>query len=176
MIDAKNYTALETLKNGLQVTIRAIQPSDRDDFQKAIDELDEHSIYMRFFQANKKFTDNDITQAIEVDFDSVVALVTCIPDENGEKIIGGGRYMAFGGNKAEVAFMARNGYHGLGIAGQMLKHLALIAKARGIMEFHAEVLSSNTGMLTVFKRSGFPIKLEYESDVTHVTLDIGSPK
>ena len=69
--------------------------------------------------------------------------------------------MAFGGNKAEVAFMARNGYHGLGIAGRMLKHLAVIAKARGIVEFHAEVLSSNTGMLTVFKRSGFPIKLEY---------------
>ncbi len=173
MLDPKNFSVQETLKNGLQVTIRAIQPGDRDDFQKAIDELDEHTLYMRFFQANKKFTDKDITQAIEVDFDTVVALITCIPDENGEKIIGGGRYMAFDENKAEVAFMARNGYHGLGIAGRMLKHLAAIAKARGIMEFHAEVLSSNTGMLTVFKRSGFPIKLEYESDVTHVILAIG---
>ena len=173
MLDPKNFTAHETLKNNLQVTIRPIQPSDREDFQKALDELDEHSIYMRFFQANKKFTDRDITQAIEVDFDKVVALVTSIAEEGGEKIIGGGRYMAFDENKAEVAFMARNGYHGLGIAGRMLKHLAVIAKARGIVEFHAEVLSANTGMLTVFKHSGFPIKLAYESDVTHVILAIG---
>lgn len=173
MVDPKNFTTPETLKNGLHATIRAIQPSDRDDFQKALIELDEHSIYMRFFQANKKFINKDIVQAIEVDFDSVVALVASIPDENGEKIIGGGRYMAFGEHKAEVAFMSRNGYHGLGIAGRMLKHLAVIAKARGIVEFHAEVLSANTGMLTVFKRSGFPIKLEYESDVTHVMLEIG---
>lgn len=173
MLDPKNFIAHETLKNSLQVTIRPIQPSDRDDFQKALDELDEHSIYMRFFQANKKFTDSDITHAIEVDFDKVVALVTCVTEEDKEKIIGGGRYMAFGEKKAEVAFMARNGYHGLGIAGLMLKHLAAIAKARGIVEFHAEVLSANTGMLTVFKRSDFPKKLEYESDVTHVILTIG---
>lgn len=58
----------------------------------------------------------------------------------------------------------------------MLRHLAGIAKEMGIKAFYAEVLSGNTGMLKVFKRSGFPIKLEYESDVTHVTLDIGSPK
>ena len=177
MLDAKNYTARETLKNGLQVTIRAIRPDDRDDFLAAFNELDERSIYLRFFTANKSFSEKELTQAVDVDFIRIVALVTCIKDNDEEKIIGGGRFFVFGDSnppeKAEVAFMVSNDYHSLGIAGMMLRHLAGIATEMGIKEFYAEVMSGNTGMLTVFKRSGFPIKLDYESDVTHVTLDIG---
>ena len=69
--------------------------------------------------------------------------------------------------------MVSNDYQSLGIGGMMLKHLAGIAREIGIKAFYAEVMAGNTGMLTVFKRSGFPIKLEYESDVTHVILAIG---
>jgi len=180
MLDAKNFTARETLKNGLEVTVRAIKPSDKDNFQAAFKELDERSIYLRFFTENKTFTEKEILQAVDVDFERIVALVTCINTNEGEKIIGGGRFFVFGEanppDKAEVAFMVGNDYHSLGIAGMMFKHLAGIAREMGIKAFYAEVMAGNKGMLTVFKRSGFPIKLEYESDVTHVTLDIGSPK
>jgi RimJ/RimL family protein N-acetyltransferase len=176
MTDARNYTAQETLKNGLQVTIRAITPDDRDNFLKAFHALDDRSIYLRFFTDNKTFTENEILQAVEIDFVRIVALVTCIKDHDGEKIIGGGRFFVFGDDnppeKAEVAFMVSNDYHSLGIAGMMLKHLAAIAVKMGIKAFYAEVMAGNTGMLTVFKRSGFPIHLEYEQHVTHVMLEI----
>jgi RimJ/RimL family protein N-acetyltransferase len=177
MIDAKNYTALETLKNGLQVTIRAIRPEDRDNFLAAFNELDERSIYLRFFTDNKSFSDKEMDEAVDVDFVKTVALVTCIKDHDGEKIIGGGRFFVYGDanppEKAEVAFMVSNDYQILGIAGLMFRHLTGIAREMGIKAFYAEVMAGNTGMLTVFKHSGFPIKLEYESDVTHVILAIG---
>jgi len=177
MLDAKNYTAQETLKNGMQVTVRAIKPADKDNFQAAFNEFDERSIYLRFFTDNKTFTEKEILQAVDVDFERIVALVTCIKDNGGEKIIGGGRFFVFGEanppDKAEVAFMVSNDYQSLGIGGMMLKHLAGIAREMGIKGFYAEVMAGNTGMLTVFKRSGFPIQLEYEQDVTHVMLDIG---
>ena len=96
MIDAKNYTARETLKNGLQVTIRAISPDDRDNFLAAFNELDERSIYLRFFTDNKSFSDKEINQAVDVDFVKIVALVTCIKDHDGEKIIGGGAFSYMG--------------------------------------------------------------------------------
>jgi RimJ/RimL family protein N-acetyltransferase len=108
---------------------------------------------------------------------STIALITCLQEKGGEKIIGAGRYFAFGDanppDKAEVSFTVSNDYNSLGIAGKMLRHLAGIAKDMGITAFYAEVLPANTGMLTVFKQSGFPIKFEYESDVTHVTIEIG---
>jgi len=61
-------------------------------------------------------------------------------------------------------------YHGLGIAGRLLRHLAGIAKEKRVAEFHAEVLPGNKGMLAVFSKSGFPVKQEYAEGVTHVTL------
>ncbi len=119
MIDAKNYTALETLKNGLQVTIRAIKPEDRDNFLAAFNELDERSIYLRFFTDNKSFSEKEINEAVDVDFVKIVALVTCINDHDEQKIIGGGRFFVYGDanppEKAEVAFMVSNDYQSLGI-------------------------------------------------------------
>ncbi len=117
MIDAKNYTAQETLKNGLQVTVRAINPDDRDNFQAAFNELDERSIYLRFFTDNKSFSDKEMNDAVDVDFVKIVALVTCIKDQDDEKIIGGGRFFVYGDakppDKAEVAFMVSNDYQSL---------------------------------------------------------------
>jgi|WetSurMetagenome_2_1015567.scaffolds.fasta_scaffold325193_2 RimJ/RimL family protein N-acetyltransferase len=177
MMDAKNYTARETLKNGLNVTVRSIRPDDRDEFTAALNELDERSVYLRFFTNKKNFSDKELTLATDVDFVNIIALVTCFQDKEDEKIIGGARYFAFGDaippDKAEVSFTVRNGFQGLGMAGLMLRQLASIAREMGIKAFYAEVLKANTGMLTVFKQSGFPMKLDYESDVVHVMLDIG---
>jgi len=176
MIDPKNYFEKETLKNGQPVIVRAIRPTDREDFVTVLQELDERSIYLRFFYPKKRFSDKEVTEALDVDFVRTVALITCIRENGSEKIIGGGRYIVFGNadppDKAEIAFMVRKGYQGLGMGSMMLRHLAAIAKERGILEFHAEVMSDNTGMLTVFRHSGFKMSLLYESGVAHVMLSL----
>jgi len=176
MIDVENYSAQETLKNGLQVTIRAIRPDDKNALLAAFRELDERTIYMRFFAPKQHVTPEELKNATEVDFVRTVALVTCIRDGTEEKIIGAGRYIAFGNadppDRAEVAFTVEEDYHGLGIAGLILRHLAGIAKEKGISNFHADVLPVNKGMLTVFNRSGFPVKREYVDGLAHVTLSL----
>jgi len=173
--DARNYSAQETLKNGLQVTMRAIRPDDIEPLKAAFKELDERTVYLRFFGL-KQVSHNDLTKAADVDFVRTVALVVCKQDGAEEKIIGGGRYISFGEadppDMAEVAFVVEEDYHGLGIAGMVLRHLSGIAKDKGIVEFHAEVLPENKGMLAVFSRSGFPVTQEYEDGVTHVTLSL----
>jgi RimJ/RimL family protein N-acetyltransferase len=176
MTDARNYKVMETLKNGLQVTIRAIRPDDREALIAALKELDERTLYYRFFGAKQDFSEQELTDATEVDFVRTVALVTCIPDGSGEKIIGAGRYIAFGNteppDRAEVAFMVEEDYHGLGIAGLIFRHLADIAKQKGVVQFQAEVLPDNKGMQKVFSRSGFPMKQEYAEGVMHITLSL----
>ena len=174
MMDAKNYSAQETLKNGLQVVIRAIRPDDRKAVIAALKGLDERTLYYRFFGAKQDFSEQELTAATDVDFVRTVALVTCIVDDTGEKIIGAGRYIAFGNAEppdlAEVAFMVEEDYHGLGIASRIFKHLAWIAQEKKIREFHAEVLPDNKGMQAVFSRSGFPMKQEQADGVVHITL------
>ncbi len=177
MTDARNYSATETLKNGLRVTIRAIRPDDRGAVMAALKELDERTLYLRFFGAKKEITAEELKKTVDVDFALTVGLVICMQNGSGEKIIGGGRYIVFGGaeppDRAEVAFLVEEDYQGLGIAGLTLRHLAGIAKERGISQFHAEVLPENKGMLAVFSRSGFPVKQEFAEGVVHVTLWLG---
>ena len=175
MTNAKNYSAQETLKNGLQVTIRAIRPDDRNGLLAAFKELDERTIYLRFF-GPKQVSHRDLTEAADVDFVRTVALVVCTQNGEGEKIIGGGRYIEFGDaeppDRAEVAFIVEEDYHGLGIASMVLRHLSGIAREKGIAEFHAEVLPENKGMLAVFNRSGFPVRQEFAEGLVHVKISL----
>ena len=92
-----------------------------------------------------------------------------------ETIIGGGRYMAFdagGVRRAEIAFLVEEDYHGQGIAGRLLGHLARIARDKGVKQFEAVVLPQNKSMLAVFSRSGLPMKQTPERDVLRVTLSL----
>lgn len=179
-MEARNFYARETLKNGLQVTIRAIRPDDRDALLAAFRGLDERTIYLRFFGPKQEISPRELTEATEVDFVRTVALVTCLQDGEEEKIIGAGQYIAYGDaeplDKAEIAFTVEEDYQGLGIAGKLLGHLAAIARQLGIVRFQAEILPENKGMLTVFSRSGFPVKQEYGDGVIHVTLSLAGNK
>jgi GNAT superfamily N-acetyltransferase len=180
MMDARNFTSRETLKNGLQVTFRAIKPDDRDALLAAFKELDDKTIYLRFFGMKKDISPKELKEATDIDFERTIALVTILADEAGERIIGAGRYLTFGTGdspeRAEVAFTVEEDYHGLGIASRLLRHLAGIAKQKGVKEFHAELLPENRGMFAVFSRSGFPLSQEIVEGVRHVTLSLGDDK
>ena len=176
MIDARNYSKKETLKNGLQVTIRAIRPDDKEALVAAFKELESRTVYLRLFGLKKEFSPQELKQATEVDFTRTVALVTCIKVGESEKIIGAGRYIVFGDaeppDRAEVAFTVEEDYQGLGIGSITFRHLTRIARERGITQFDADVLPDNKGMLAVFQRSGLPVKQKHAEGVVHVTLSL----
>jgi hypothetical protein len=92
VIDVRNYTALETLRDGTPVTIRAIQRGDSDRILAAFNHLDRESVYTRFFTYKKGLTDAELTDLTDVNFDHVVALVVTKQTEDGELLMGGGRY------------------------------------------------------------------------------------
>lgn len=176
MIDARNYNAKETLKNGIVVTIRAVRPDDKDGIAEAFRNLDRESVYTRFFRYKNALTDEELRSAAEVDFEDIVALVVTKESGKEETIIAGGRYIAFdvpGAERhAEVAFTVEEDYQGLGIATRILRHLIGIARDKGISAFEADVLSENKGMLTVFAKSGLPMKQAYDGDTIHMTLSL----
>jgi GNAT superfamily N-acetyltransferase len=173
-MDASNYAQTATLRNGTQVKVRSIRPDDKQRLATAFKNLDPESIYTRFFHHKKMLSDAELKAATELDFEHAVALVMTIGGEENETIVGGGRYVVIDdtgpARSAEVAFTVEEDYHRQGIARILLQHLAAIAREKGLACFVAEVLPENRGMLTVFSRSGLPLKSEHGGDAVHVTL------
>ena len=175
--EAGNYSVAGTLKGGAAVTVRAIRPDDRRRLGEAFGKLEAGSVYTRFFSHRGQPSDEELRAAVEVDFESTVALMVTVPDGKGdETIIGAGRYLLHGpagaGGGAEVAFTVEEDYHGRGIAGMLLGHLARIARSQGVPELTAEVLPGNRGMLKVLARSGLPMRQSTEDGVVHVALSL----
>jgi len=172
--EVRHYLVCERLRNGSEVTIRSIRPEDKELIIAAFKELDESTIYTRFFAPKKYITDQELKWATEIDFFRNVALVACVLESGRERIIGVGRYIAAEEpappSSAEIAFVVEEDYHGLGLASILLRHLVLIARKQGISRFEAEVLPANRAMLRVFSRAGLPMTTAQSGDSLHVAI------
>jgi RimJ/RimL family protein N-acetyltransferase len=170
MSGASTYSAVETLRNGREVVIRAFQPSDRDGFISAASRLSKLSLYRRFFTAKSSFTERERQFFLNVDFIKHVALVALVDESGHRAIVGGGRYVVVQPGRAEVAFVVIDRYQGLGIGAALMRHLVTIANDARLQELVAEVLPENQPMLRVFAQCGLPMDTVADSGVAHVTL------
>jgi len=167
----RDFTSREGLRNGAEVTIRALRPDDHERMRAVIARLSPATLYLRTFSLKKGLTESELRRYVEVDFDRAVALIVTTGEAPGERVVGGGRYVrAEGADTAEVAFTVDEDYRGLGIASRLLKHLVAIARQRGLRRFDAEVLAENRAMLAVFARSGLPMKQRREGSVVRLEL------
>ncbi|NJD26015.1 MAG: GNAT family N-acetyltransferase [Betaproteobacteria bacterium] len=174
MLDARHYEAREILRNGLEVTIRALHPDDGERIAEAFSKLEADSIYTRFFGPKTGLTEKDYATIRDMDFDTRVALLATRVEDGREIVIGSCSYGRFAPDAAEVAFLVEEDYHGLGLARRLLQHLGRIAVARGLTRFEAEVLPFNKAMLKVFAASGWPVTTRNEDGTVHVVLELGA--
>jgi len=172
VLDAANYSAVETLRNGRRLEIRALRSNDRDDYVAAVGRAGTQSLYRRFFGAKRHFTEDEIRFFVNVDFIDHIALVAVAEEDGRAAIIGGGRYVVTAPGKAELAFMVVDKYQGQGIGSILMRHLAVIARKAKLREFTAEVLPSNNAMLKVFAKSGIRHSTKQEAGSTRVTLQL----
>jgi RimJ/RimL family protein N-acetyltransferase len=173
MSDPAMYSAVELLRDGQHVEIRALRPDDRANLLAAVGRTSSQSLYRRFFAAKRGFTEQEIAFFSNVDFVSHVALVAVL-EEGGQPLIVGGRYIVVQPGQAEVAFVVVDQYQGQGIGAKLLHHLAVIARDAGLKELVAEVLPDNTSMLKVFERSGFRLGTRREPQGAHITLHLST--
>ncbi len=167
------YSAVEKLRDGRRVEIRAQRPDDRDAIAAAFRRSSPETIYRRFFGQRTGFTEKEVAFYLDLDFVEHVALVAEL-EEAGQKVIaGGGRYIVSEPGRAEVAFSVDDAHQGQGIGSALMRHLMTIARAAGLTELYAEVLPENAPMLAVFARSGLPMRQTRDAGVVHVALALG---
>jgi len=169
---AARYSAVEVLRNGDVVTIRALQPDDREELLSAVRRTSPQSLFRRFFAAKREFSEHEISFFLNIDFATHVALVAVCNEQGKPGIIGGARYIVLEAGKAEVAFAVIDPYQGQGLGAKLLQHLAAIAREGGVKQFTAEVLAENFPMLKVLEKSGLPCTMKREFGIVHVALQL----
>jgi hypothetical protein len=75
---AHKYSAIETLRDGGRIEIRALAPDDEADFVAAVARTSPESIRRRFFVVKRSFTEKETAFFLNVDFVNHVALVAVV--------------------------------------------------------------------------------------------------
>jgi RimJ/RimL family protein N-acetyltransferase len=173
-MDVKNYSAVEKLKDGNEVAIRAVRAEDKVGFARGFEQLSGEAIYRRFFSRKKQLTEEELKIATEIDFVRVVALVAEIEEDGEKKLIGACRYVAIDDNDpprhAEIAFTVLDAWQGKGLGQILFRHLSDIGRACGVEKFEAVVLSENRGMVNVFTGSGLQVNTKSEEGEIHFDI------
>ena len=92
-MQARDYSATKTLRNGRAIEIRALRPEDRAGLLAAVGRTSDQSLYRRFFAFKRGFTDQEVDFYLNVDFVGHVALVALLEDNGRPVIVGGCRYI-----------------------------------------------------------------------------------
>ena len=174
MSNVATYLAKEALKDGNEVTIRAMHPDDKERLVKAFLHLQPQTIRMRFFYAKKTLSDDDLRWLDDIGHGNHVGLVATVPSGRDELIIAEGSYATLG-HTTEIGFTVVEAWQGRGIASRLLQHLVRIARDQGVVQFEAYVLRENAPMLAVFRHSGLPMTTRDAEGVLQVTLLLDSP-
>ena len=147
MSGAADYSAVEHLRDGRPIEIRALRPDDRAEMLAAVGRTSTQSLQRRFFAPKKGFSEQELAFFLNIDFENHVALVVQIDEDGSPTIVGGGRYIVVQPGQAEIAFVVVDAYQGQGIGTILMRHLAVLARDAGLNELIAEVLPENTAML-----------------------------
>jgi len=176
-----NFSPASTvLGDGTAVCMRPIRPDDKERLRIAFAGLSARSVYQRFLYRKKELAADDLRRLTEIDFRDHVGIVLTVAAGGDERLIAVGRYVRVvsGGDSAEVAFTVADDYQHRGAATLLLRELVAIARADGVREFVALVLSHNRGMLEVFRCSKLPLQEAFVGGLRQVvlTLDTGTPE
>ncbi len=153
LIFLEGYKTSVRLKNGRIALFRPLFPSDEFEYRNFFYSLREETIYYRFFYKMKIFSHEVLQrQYASVDYKKNMSLIGIVQRKRHQEIIAIGSYAQAENGLAEVAFVVREDYQGMGIASYLLERLEDIAIVNNYKGFCATVLRDNSAMIRVFKK------------------------
>jgi GNAT superfamily N-acetyltransferase len=164
------------LRDGSEVTVRAIRVEDADKLQTAIRALSAESRYTRFFSPLRELPPELLRRATHPDAKGELQLVAVAGSGSAEQIIAGARYGATTTDgDCEFAVAVVDEWHGRGLARLLLETLIREARTRGFARMEGHILATNVPMLRLAKRLGFAtVESPDGPSVTLVRCDLGT--
>lgn len=158
--------------DGTPVTIRPIQPEDREIELAFVQGLSTGSSYMRFFSLVKDLSPQLLDRFTQVDFPSEMAFIATIQSAGAEEEIGVARYAPGSAEStAEFAVVVADDWQGHGVGRELMQHLFVVAEDAGFECIEGAVLKANANMVRFCRELGFAINA-YPDDAQLVLVSI----
>jgi acetyltransferase len=159
------------LIDGKALRIRPIHEDDTAALQEMHRGLSARTVYQRFFALVPELTAGQAERFTHVDGTERFALVAEDPEGH---LVAVARYDRLPPDlhQAEVAFVVADAYqhHGLGTA--LVAMLTAHARAAGVTELVADVLSTNHAMHRAFKDAGLVATSAHDHGIAHLVMPI----
>jgi RimJ/RimL family protein N-acetyltransferase len=152
------------------VTIRQIEPGDRDLIRAFYDELSDRSRRLRFLVPATTLSDEDLRYLTEVDHKRHEAMVAL----DGDRLVGVARYVRAPRDResAEVAVVVVDDRQGQGIGTTLLDRLTERARENGILRYTALVSEDNDIVIDALERAGAERTATAEQGEIEFAIDV----
>ncbi len=168
-------------KQGQLVHVRQMAADDAPLLVDIFNHMSSDSRYKRFNQTLDSVVPNRVwEQALliaQADPDKCQGLIALV-DMPGQPAmpIGAVRFVETAPGEAEVAISLRDDFQNMGIGTQLMRLLALKARARGYRILTASIRNDNPAIWRVFSRLPFKVTRTPESSFSEVTIYLDMPQ
>jgi len=170
--DGDSLSQRVELRDGSEVVIRPIEPSDAELLLAGFQELSPESRYKRFFTPLATLDARWLTYLTSVDHHDHEALVAESAGD-GEPV-GVARFVRLRDQPtaAEVAVTVVDEWQGRGAASALLVLLSRRARSEGITRFHATCLAENHAVIELFRAFSTERREKAEGNIVEIDLDL----
>ena len=148
------------LRDGREVTLRAIVVTDAAEIGHAFERLSADSRYYRFMQHKRELDPAALERGVHPRPGRDFAFVATSPAADGFDIVGAAQYVRTAGRRArscEFAITVAEDWRGTGLGGQLLASLVRRARRDGYRTMEGSVIADNVPMLTLARKLKFTV-------------------
>jgi RimJ/RimL family protein N-acetyltransferase len=158
-----------TLRNGVTVRLRAINPDDEPRLMTLCRRLSPRTVYERFFSFRRLLPEEAHAFA-NVDYRRRMAVVAEVDNGQEPELIGVARYGPSDEGTADIGLVVADGWQGLGLGSLLLEEFLRAGEQRGVHQFSADVLTENRRALRLLARHTAITRWTAGSGVTSVVF------
>jgi RimJ/RimL family protein N-acetyltransferase len=148
------------LRDGREVTLRAIGAADAPEIVKAFERLTAESRYSRFMQHKRQLDPAALDRGVHPRPGRDFAFVATMPSADGIDIVGAAQYVPAEDDDArtcEFAITLAEDWRGSGLATHLLASLVRRARRDGYTTMEGAVIAGNAPMLALARKLKFTV-------------------
>ena len=160
MLPARYRPRRLRLRDGREVTLRAIVVTDAAEIGHAFERLSADSRYSRFMQHKRELDPAALERGVHPRPGRDFAFVATSRAADGFDIVGAAQYVRAAGRRArtcEFAITVAEDWRGTGLGAQLLASLVRRARRDGYRTMEGSVIADNVPMLTLARKLKFTV-------------------